>query len=80
MLPQDKANHVIAGALVNLALQWLCVLFGFEVLRPQDAGLVVAVVAGAVKEWLDPRFGGTRDWGDFAATAGGALMLRLAHG
>ena len=79
LLPQDKANHAIYGALIFL--------LAFAILRRPDAayGLVVAAAAGkealdwlsnqrAIRAGLTPTHG--VEWFDALATcAGGAVPL-----
>lgn len=64
----DKLLHFLAGALVALA--------GALLFNPA-AGVVGAIVAGALKEAYDIR-AGTVDAGDFVVTAMGGAVCGLA--
>jgi len=63
MLPQDKANHAIYGAVIALVVQTLVALAHINVgfLRPSDVGLIAAVLFGGAKEGVDA-------WQNYRAT------------
>lgn len=84
MIPHDKANHIIYGAIIALVVMHLCIVFaGLDRWWSKGAGLLVAVIAGAVKEYIIDRAANkieegsaTVSRGDAIATAlGGALIL-----
>lgn len=87
-LPQDKANHVIYGAVIALAAYWVGLLT-----MPEYAAriaLAAAVVAGAGKEVADrlanlkaqraglPPPHGVELWDALATWAGGAAVFVAA--
>lgn len=87
LLPQDKANHIVYGALIAvlalIALLALRVLDAFARLAPSVCVLVsiaLAVLVAWWKEWvydaahLDVH---TVDVRDFWATVAGALLVNL---
>lgn len=69
MIQLDKSAHILAGAVVALALGYLV---------PWWFALLMAIIAGALKEWYwDLRGHGTVDVWDFAATCGGGFIASL---
>jgi ABC-type dipeptide/oligopeptide/nickel transport system permease subunit len=59
----DKRKHFVAGFAISLLIgvfvPWL--------------GLVLAFIAGAIKEWWDSKGNGTPEWLDFIFTCIGAI-------
>lgn len=70
LIPQDKANHAIYGALAALAAAAL-------VGQPW-AAVVAAAALGAAKETADHLFGGDVSAADAAATAAGGVVVAVA--
>ena len=68
MLPHDKANHVVYGAVIAT----VGTIFAGPVV-----GLIAAGVVGAVKEILDNFTGGSPDIEDAIATLGGGILVVL---
>lgn len=88
-LPQDKANHVLYGALIFLVAYALLLLFGVP--HSAYAALAVSVGFGLGKEGVDAweNHKATGDWRtgphgveglDAAATAAGGLVTFLSAG
>ena len=82
VIPEDKANHVIYGACIALAVQTIAT---------PDIGLAAAVACGVLKEaidatlnWRARRAGLPEPHGvevlDAVATAAGGLAIWMAHG
>ena len=70
LIPQDKANHAIFGALAALAA-------GAAVGQPW-AAVVAAAALGAAKEVADHFFGGDDSAADAAATSAGGVAIAVA--
>jgi len=75
-LAQDKANHVIYGAV--LALVGGAVLPGVLGVSALVAAALTAGVVGAAKEVLDKYTGGDPTVQDFLATLAGGVLVGVA--
>ena len=65
----DKAKHFFAGLIISF-------IFSFISL---PVGLLVATIAGAVKELYDLTGKGTPEWADFFVTIGGGVAGMLLN-
>lgn len=73
VFPQDKLNHYFYGSMVAMVVS--VVLMQFGVLIASLASVVVAMVVGMVKEFMDKRTGGVVDRKDAIWTACGAVPV-----
>jgi hypothetical protein len=77
VLPQDKANHVVYGAVIALVATYVAVLF--KAPCPALVGLISAAVFAVAKELHDRLSGtGTADQLDAEATYFGGVLVTLA--
>ncbi|MBA4274135.1 MAG: hypothetical protein C0436_00630 [Alphaproteobacteria bacterium] len=73
-IPQDKAKHVVAGALIGGTVTWIAKENGSK--HPEFWGIGAALLAGALKEAADRRHQGNRwDGRDITATAAGGIVI-----
>lgn len=85
-IPHDKAVHFIYGAGIALVTMHAFMAFaGIDQLWSKGAGLLVAVIAGAVKEYIIDRAANkieegsaTVSRGDAIATALGGVLILVA--
>lgn len=77
LLRQDRANHSHIGAELAAVAGLACLLCGWGALVAAGAGLGLAVLAGAVKEWRDSRRREfhAAEWGDFWYTVRGGAHV-----
>lgn len=68
-MKRDKFIHALAGGLIAAPFAWV----GYPV-----HGVILAGVAGLVKEYLDRRGNGTPELADFIATLVGAIAGAVA--
>lgn len=68
MIPLDKLTHALAGAVIALALGYLITWW---------LALLMAIIAGAAKEYYDDIRTGVIDKMDFAATCAGGFVASL---
>lgn len=77
-MSSDKAAHALLFFGVTILAYFACSALRFPL--PLLSACMAAAAAGLAKEWLDPRFGGNREWGDLLANALGiaaaALLIR----
>ncbi|MEO8804629.1 MAG: hypothetical protein ABI433_00990 [Burkholderiaceae bacterium] len=52
LLPADKANHALYGALIFIFVAWLCTELGHPH-QARQAGVAAAVLVGCIKELID---------------------------
>jgi hypothetical protein len=94
VIPQDKANHVIYGAAISLAFQWLAVLLHAQLgitpfVGPKQIGAIASTVFGIAKELADRELNlravaaglpppHSVELKDFLATVAGGLLVALA--
>lgn len=87
IIPHDKALHFIYGALIALVVMHAAMAFGgIDRLWAKGAGLIAAVVAGLVKEYIVDRLKNKRavappntvSRGDAIATALGGVLILVA--
>lgn len=71
-IPKDKIKHAAAGAAASL--------FGCLVFSTAWAGVILAALAGAGKEWYDRKHGGTSEFADTAATVIGGMAVAAIYG
>jgi hypothetical protein len=88
VIPQDKANHALYGALLALAVLALCTVLGIQPAALYALG--AAVIAGAGKEVVDrlenlraekrgePPPHGVELWDALATWAGGGIVFVAA--
>lgn len=69
-IPVDKQSHFFSGAMLGFAVA-LFLGYGW--------GLIVVIVAGTVKEFLDSLGFGTPDVYDFVATLSGGLFMCVCY-
>lgn len=77
LIPQDKANHVIYGA-VTAVLAVFVKNFFLLTLASSLTAVLAAVIIGATKELADAQFGGDATVQDFIATSLGGVLIALA--
>jgi len=76
LIPQDKANHVIYGAVICLLVTLL--LVHFAVANAQVFGLLASLIVGGAKEVYDYFTGGDPDVVDAICTLLGGLAIFIA--
>jgi hypothetical protein len=72
VIPQDKANHAVAGSVAAFIGGALGYLLGAS---PALAAACTALAAGLMREGYNVYQGGPWSWADVAWTAGGGLPV-----
>lgn len=73
-----KSNrlHLLAGFIIAVVSVLPCYyLIGFSYILSCAIGVVLAIIAGSVKEWLDRQSTGLFDWLDWLYTVLGAIIF-----
>ena len=75
LIPKDKQQHLLAGAVIGLGAGYTAKQLGFK--HPERWGFAAGVLAGVAKELYDKKHpkNHTCDVNDALATAGGATIV-----
>lgn len=76
-MTRDKGLHLLAGAAGSLGAYAVWAAYGDQRVAPLVVAISSAVALGALKEALDPLWGGRRDLADLLYTVAGGVVAAL---
>lgn len=76
LIPADKANHVIWGAILSLVMTFFLIKAGYNHISPLTPVLIASIIGGC-KELLDAKIGGDVSIWDFLATGCGGVFVAV---